>query len=346
MDIYSPAVLNRVVQDLKGNVSTFLLDMFFPEVSVSTQEEIFFDVLSNKPRLAPFVSPLVEGQIVQSRGYTTKSFSPAYIKDKRPLEDGKAVRRLAGQPIAGPIDPMTNRLLTIAGESEDQIAMLYRRLEWMAAEELRTGKVTVSGEKYPTVVVDFGRDAALSVVLLTTARWNDSAPTPIDDLEEWGTLVGEKSGASAVDVVMASNVWKVFRANAQVKDQVDAQKNLDARTLMNLGPDGTYGGAQFKGVIGSFNIWVYPETYVDDAGVTRKFVPDDYLLMGSRRGLEGVRHFGGIKDEKYGFQATDFFSKSWTQDDPAIRYLMLQSAPLVVPYRVNATLSARVIGGS
>jgi hypothetical protein len=28
--------------------------------------------------------------------------------------------------------------------------------------------------------------------------------------------------------------------------------------------------------------------------------------------------------------------------DPAARFMMLQSAPLVVPYRVNASLSAKV----
>lgn len=345
MDIYSPAVLSRVVQDLKAGVSTFLLDMFFPEVSISLQEEIFFDVLSDKPRLAPFVSPLVEGQIVQSLGYATKSFKPAYIKDKRVLEDGKAVRRLAGQPIAGPIDPMAHRMATLAAETEDQITMVTRRLEWMAAEVLRTGKVTISGEKYQTAVVDFGRDAALSVVLLTTARWDDPASTPIEDLEAWATLIGIKSGASAVDIVMASNVWASFRRHLDVKEQIDAQKNLDDRNALRLGPDSNYGGAIYKGTIGRFRIWVYPMTYVDEAGVTKNYVPDDYLLMASREGVEGVRHFGAIRDETAGFQAIDFYPKSWLQPDPAARFLMLQSAPLVVPYRVNATLSARVLNG-
>jgi hypothetical protein len=55
-----------------------------------------------------------------------------------------------------------------------------------------------------------------------------------------------------------------------------------------------------------------------------------------------VQHYGAIKDEAAGMQALDYFSKSWTQPDPAVRFLMLQSAPLVVPYRVNATLAAKV----
>lgn len=342
MDVFSSAVLNRVVDDLKDSVSTFLLARFFPEISVSLQEEIFFDVLTGKPRLAPFVSPLVEGQIVQSLGYVTKSFSPAYVKDKRVFEDGKVVRRRAGQPILAALDPMQQRLLNVAQESDDQVAMIKRRMEWMASEVLRTGKVTVSGEKYPTTLVDFGRDAALTVTLLTTARWNDSAPKPLDDLETWSGLIADKSGAVVTDVVMANNVWTVFRKNADVKEVLDKSKNFSPRTRIDIGPDAKVLGAAFKGQVGDFDIWTYAESYVDDAGVTQKYVPDDYLLMSCPQ-LEGVQHHGSIKDEEAGFQPRDFFQKSWTTPDPAVRWLLLQSAPLVVPYRVNASLAAKVM---
>lgn len=342
MDIFSSAVLNRVVQDLKTTTRPpFLLGRYFTEMSISTQEKIFFDVLTGKPRLAPFCSPLVEGQIVQSQGYVTNSFQPAYIKDKRVFEDGKPVRRRAGQPIAGALDAMANRNLLIAQESEDQIGMLQRRMEWMAAEVLRTGKVTVTGEKYPTTVVDFGRDAGLTVTLSGASRWNQGTADPIGDLETWAGLVRDASGASPTDVIMAQNVWNLFRGFDDVRDLLNRQTNLDSRTQLNVGPDAARLGYTDKGTVGDFHIWIYHDEYVDDAGATQDFLPDDYLLMPAQT-LEGVQHYGQIKDEAAGFQATDYFSKSWTQPDPAVRFLMLQSAPLVVPYRVNATLSVKV----
>ncbi len=55
MDVFTPAVLNRVIDDLKDSVSMFLLSMFFSEISTSTQEEIYFYVMTGKPRLSPFV---------------------------------------------------------------------------------------------------------------------------------------------------------------------------------------------------------------------------------------------------------------------------------------------------
>lgn len=342
IDIYSSAVLNRVVQDLKADVQTFFLDTFFPEISISPQEEIFFDVLSDKPRLAPFVSPLVEGQIVQSLGYTTKSFKPAYIKDKRVLEDGKAVRRLAGQPIAGALDPAASRAATIAAESADQLRMLNRRMEWMAAQVLLNGSVTVTGEKYPTSIVNFGRDASLTVTNTGADLWSDPGSDPIEDLEAFAALVRDASGSNPVDVTMAQNVFTAFRSNAKVKDLLKGDNGYDTRNALNLGPNSQRAGATFMGQVGAFRIWVYADSYINEAGVSAKYLPDNYLIMASSD-LEGVRHHGAIRDEAAGFQSLDYYSKSWTQPDPAARYLMLQSAPLVVPYRVNASLSAKVL---
>ena len=343
MDIYTPAVLNRVVDDLKDDpaVGTHLVNRYFNEVSQSLQEEVYFDVLTEKPRLAPFVSPLVEGQIVRSQGYATKSFRPAYIKDKRVMEDGKAVRRRPGMPIAGPLDPMQMRLLQVAAHSEDQIRMVNRRLEWMASTVLRTGQVTISGERYPTTVVDFGRDPSLTVTLTSGSLWSDDGADPLEDLEEWSGLIRGVSGARAAEVHMAENVWRVFRKNAAVKELLQDNRYSPASAL-EIGAQAAKLGATYKGVIGDFQIWIYADSYVDDAGVVRKYLPDDYLLLVSPD-VDGVRHFGGIKDEDVGFQVRDYFQKSWKQPDPAVRYLMLQSAPIVVPYRINATLSAKVL---
>lgn len=344
VDLYSPAVLNRVVQDLKSQaLSPFLLDTFFGEVSVSTTEEIYFDVLTGKPRLAPFVSPLVEGQIVESLGYVTNSFKPAYVKDKRVFEDGKPVRRAPGQAIVAPVDPMDLRRINLATESIDQISMLNRRLEWMAAKIMLTGSVTITGEKYPTTVVNFGRDAALTITNTGTALWTDAGSDPLADLENWAALIRTKSGANAVDVVMAQNVFSAFRSHAKVKDMVNKNQGYSRRTDLDLGPNSMRAGATYMGTFGAFNIWVYSDSYVDETNTVGQYIPDNYLVMAATGQVEGVRHFGAIKDETAGFQALDYFQKSWTLPDPAARFLMLQSAPLVVPYRINATLGAKVV---
>lgn len=99
MDIFSTQVLAKVVERLRTPPS-FLLDTFFPNVQTSDKEEIFFDVTDSKPRISPFVSPLLPGKVVDGGGYQTKSFKPAYVKDKRRLTSTYLINALPARQSA------------------------------------------------------------------------------------------------------------------------------------------------------------------------------------------------------------------------------------------------------
>jgi len=92
VDIFSTHVLTRVVENLV-RPSSFLLDTFFMSEQTEESEEIHFDIDKSKPRLTPFVSPLVAGQVVDDEGYMTKSFKPAYAKDKRRFDPTRPLKR-------------------------------------------------------------------------------------------------------------------------------------------------------------------------------------------------------------------------------------------------------------
>ena len=341
MDVFTSAVLTRVINGINMQApSAFLLSRWFPVVETSFSEDIMFDVVDGRPRLAPFVLPTVEGQIVRELGHRTQSFRPAYVKPKTPFEQGKSYRRRPGQPLVLPTDPGLLIDLAISDMLSDHRQMIVRRKEWMAAQVARTGAVTVSGEKYPTVVVDFGRNAALNVTLAGAARWNDSAPDPLGNLETWAGLVRTYSGTNPIDVVMAEDAWTSLRKNAEVKAFLD-NPGRSARTVLDIAPDARVLGATFKGTLGDFNLWIYNETFEDEAGVLQKYIPDGELVMGGP-GIEGAQHHGAIRDERAGFQPFEMFSKSWIEEDPPVRWILTQSAPLVVPYRVNGVLRAKV----
>lgn len=79
MDIFTTGVLARVVAALPFP-SPFVLNSFFTALQTETSEEIHFDVASARRRLAPFVSPIVAGKVVQSQGFITKTLSPPTSK--------------------------------------------------------------------------------------------------------------------------------------------------------------------------------------------------------------------------------------------------------------------------
>ena len=82
MDIFDTNVLVQVVPNLLV-AQNWLLDRFFPNVVTSDTEFVSIDVDIGLRRMSPFVSPLVQGKLVESRKVQTNTFKPAYIKDKR-----------------------------------------------------------------------------------------------------------------------------------------------------------------------------------------------------------------------------------------------------------------------
>jgi hypothetical protein len=343
IDIFNTHVLSKVVERL-DRPSSFLLDTFFGQEQTEESEEIHFDIDKSKPRLTPFVSPLVAGKVVDDEGFTTKSFKPAYAKDKRRFDPARPLKRSIGEKIGGTLSPQQRLEANLNRTLIKQLENLTRREEVMASEALRTGKVTVSGDEYPTVVVDFQRDAALTVALAGGSRWGETGVSALDNLEDWVALIQEKSGAVGRTVIMDALAWRVFKSDPKVEKLLDIRRIADS-TNLSLGPLAFGQGnelARYVGTIGDLDFWVYNDRYVDDNDVVQKLLPDYTVLVGSTGQLEGTRCYGAIQDEKAGYRAQRYFSKSWLEEDPAVRWLLLQSAPLIVPYRPNASFCATV----
>lgn len=333
---FDTAVLNKVVQDLR-QPSNFLLDMFFPNVQTSDDREIYFDIDESKPRITPFVHPTVAGQVVDDGGFSTKSFRPAYAKDKRVFDAQKPLKRTIGENIGGSMNPGQRLNAAINRAMTDQLEMLTRREAVMASEALVSGTVTVSGEKYPEVVVNFQRDAGLTVDISGGTAWSDTTAKGIHNLETWATLIQDTSGAVSTKVVMDPKAWGHFRLQEQTEKFLEYRRGTS--NSINVDPLVRGEGpskARYVGSVGEFDIYVYQEKYVDVDGTDKQMLPDNTVILAGAD-LEGTRGYGLIEDEKAGFKSQRYFTKSWMEEDPAIRWLLLQSAPLVFPYRPNAS---------
>ncbi|HDT0714114.1 TPA: major capsid protein, partial [Morganella morganii subsp. morganii] len=213
MNIFDTNVLIQVVPNLMTS-QNWLLDKFFPNITESDTEEVSIDVDVGLRRLAPFVSPLVEGKLVESRKFQTNSFKPAYIKDKRAPDLRKPIRRQIGERIGGQYSAAEREMLNLQFELADQIDMINRRLEWMAASALQTGTVTVTGEGYETQVVDFGRSSDLTIALSGADKWPETVEAgktntkPSADIEDWAQRMLKESGAVATDIIFTTKSWK------------------------------------------------------------------------------------------------------------------------------------------
>lgn len=345
MDIFSTATLVQTVPNLKTS-QNWLLDRFFPNVVTYETEEVAIDVEVGSRRMAPFCSPLVQGKIVESRRYQTNTFKPAYIKDKRVPDLRKPIKRQFGERIGGEFTLAERAMYNMQAEMEDQIDGTNRRLEWMAAKALQTGKVTIKGEGFETTEVDFGRDSDLTITLTGANMWPTTIVAgntkPTDDLEAWATRVLQKSGVVVTDVVFTSKSWKAFKCDERViKNGIEQPLLSPYNNAVNPGTH-VQVGAIYMGRWGQFDLWLYNDWFIDPDDNIEKPMIDDGSVVLSGSQLQGTRAFGAILDDEFNYGAMAYAPKTWVEKDPGQRFIMMQSAPIIIPSRVNASFCAKV----
>ena len=342
---FSTIDLIQVVPTLKRS-QKFLFDRFFPNLQMSDTEFVAIDIDVGIRRMAPFVSPLVAGKLVEQRRYQTNTYKPAYIKDKRAPDLRKPVMRMIGERIGGGVMTGAEReQANINFEMADQIDILDRRLEWMSAQALLNGKIIVSGEGFPTELIDFGRDASLTTALSGSAQWTPTnvvnlSATPNQNIEAWTHNILRLSGAQVTDIVFTTSPWDGFIQDPVVKGAIYYPKLSDAGNQINPGAQVKH-GAVYKGRWGQFDLWVYNDWFVDDNNVEQPMIPDGNIILCGEQML-GTRAYGQIMDPAFNYEALPYAPKTWVEQDPAQRLLLMQSSPLVIPSRVNASFCANV----
>lgn len=322
---------------------------FFPRQVNFQEEEIAFDKVStNYARLAPFVAPNVQGQVLKHQGFNRRSFKPAYLKPKDVVDPNMIIPIMPGEvPAEGQMTLEQRRLAVLAYLLEQQRSMHENRWEWMAAQAAIYGYVDVVGENYPKVRVDFGRDAALTIA----SDWSASDATPLENIYAARRLANDKSmsGATIQTIIMGDQAWASFYAKEKdrLKDLMDKTQVNGNTTITKLW-DG-FEGIEYMGRIagyqggGLIDIWVDTRKYTDENGVQQYLMPRKGCV-GISDAIDGVRCFGAIMDKRAGYQSLTMFPKNWENEDPSVEYLMTQGAPLMVPADPNA--SFLIITGS
>jgi hypothetical protein len=90
------------------------------------------------------------------------------------------------------------------------------------------------------------------------------------------------------------------------------------------------------------DIYTYCEWYIDPVDkIEKPMIQDDKVIL-IDPSARFERHYGMIKDLK-GNGVAARFPKSWEQEDPSVRWIMLQSAPICAPHQIDAITVATVL---
>jgi len=352
--VYDSDTLLAVLRDPKAMrpVPSYWLDVCFKRQVTFDSEWIDFGDLGDDVRkLAPLVVPTAQGKPIMSGAERRQRVKPAYVKPKDPITASRVFQTIAGQgELAGAVDcskmtPRTRFQVEVSRILNAHNKAIRMRWEWMAAEAVLNGKVTLEDEAYPKTVVDFERDAAHTITLAPGSRWGDANVDIIDSLESMIQTVREARMGGAVDrITIGSKVMRVLRNDTKIRELMNLNYRNDLANGVNV-YNGVMEGVsvEYAGTLGNgLPIYVYHDYYHDETGAKVNFMADtDIVLTGPN--LVGVRAFGGIQDKKANFRAVPMFPKMWDNEDPSATFIMTQSAPLMVPVNPNATLRATVV---
>lgn len=316
---------------------TFLLDTFFPTIRQSDTDIVDIDIVKGKRKLAPFVAPMHEGIAVIDEGYHTDTFRPPYIKAKKVSTAMEMLKRLPGNTIyQGEFSPSQRAAQKVGEDLRELQDMITRREEWMAAQALTTGKIHVQGEGV-NQIIDFQMRPDHQEILTGGALWSSATSNPIRDLRRWQEKIVQDSGLVARVAVLGRDVLNAFLDNEKVQKVLDNYRiqlgQIDPQSLPN--------GAKYWGSIDDIDLYSYNEWYLDDNGVEQPMVPANTIIVGANT-ARTARHYGAIHDLD-ATAAVPYFPKSWTQQDPSVRFVMLQSAPLVIPHQIDAFMSIKAV---
>jgi hypothetical protein len=349
IDIFNARTMLDAVSQMK-RPGTFLRDLFFPLSRQCDTKTVDVDIVKGKRRLAPFVSPLAEGRPVENRGFTTKTLSPGYLKPKIATTAEQLMNRRPGEVLyAGTLTPQARAEQKLAEDLAELYDMCTRREEWLAAQALNNGVVTmiIKGDTEDQVMeIDFQMEATHQITLSGTGLWSDGNSDPLADLRTWGALILRDSGLMATDVVMGSDVVDTFMTHAKVKDLLDVRK----MEIGQIKPENFPNGVSYVGTVNlpglAVDIWAYLEWFEDDTtGTEGPAVPAKKLFMGSKRAQNTQLH-AAIQDLEAiesGLVAAARYPKSWVTKDPSVRWLMMQSAPLMALNQPDAFVTAQVL---
>lgn len=319
---------------------------FFPQIVQFTQEEIDFTKISDIRKLAPLVVPTAQGVPIYTAAERLSSVKPAYIKMKDPVVATEMMRARAGSGELGRgrarLTPQ-QRYVKLIGDIVLQHRLAWaRRLEWMAANAVIDGQVTLEGERYPKTVVDFGRDSAHSIALTGSAQWGQAGVSILRSIQTFRQIVRRaKFGGMTNRLTVGANVVPLIQQDAELREFLSNQWRSGTNISIKMGMlEGLE--VEYLGNIEGVEIWAYSDWYQTPDGTVVPYMdPNDVVLTGP--GLNGVQAFGAIQDVRAQFQPEQVFVKMGEEFDPSATVVLTQSAPLMVPVMPNTTLRASVL---
>ena len=343
MDLFDTRTMLDAVEQMKP-ARRFLMDTFFGGANARTfpTKTVDIDVVKGKRKMAPFVHPRLPGSLVSREGMRMDTYTPPYIQPKIETEADLILKRSAGETPYSSKPAVQRAAEQLGKDLADLDDQIVRREEWMCAQALTTGRIRVLGEGVDDTI-DFLMEASHKITL-STGKWNAAGSDPIGNLRQWKRgVIAKDSGRTANVAVLSGEAVDAFQANELVMKMLNTRR-VD---LGLIKPEELPDGVTYLGYLNDpgVDLYSYDEWYLDESGDEQPMIPAGGLILGSTN-TRNAMLYAAIQDLaaiESGLVEARRFPKSWVTDEPSVRWLKMQCAPLAGFLEPDAFLYAKVV---
>ncbi len=337
-DLFHWRSLTRSMEQIKP-VPRMLQDLIFKQRITNPTDVIDIDLIIGGVRTCPFVSPVEGGTIISKLKQETRSVRPGRLRPKKPFGAYDLLTtRMPGQNlyVQGGGDITSAMAQRIALEQQDLRNTIDATVEWMCGQAL-TGSLTVSQDNI-SFGVDYKVPDTHKITLGSGHKWNEDSVDGqdiLDDLQTWADLIGDAIGMAPDLVIMGRTAAKALRSKVKKEEWMDTTRALSGAGNLVWQVSNAYMGSLL-----GMNIYRYGGT-VEHAGSDTNILGADKVSMICTQARISIE-FGLIVDLEATVQA-EYFSTSWEEKDPSVRWILSESDPLPVLWQPECLVYADVL---
>jgi len=342
------ASLSATVNEIKSP-NSFVLRLLYGRKETKATESIELSTLTGGREMAPFVKKNGEAVMVGGLGETFANVEPPNIRIKRPMTPSEVLfKRRPGTVIFPSGDEQVSAIQAhIARDAQHMADLITNAEEYLACMTLQ-GTISYTVNDQDNFTITFPKPSANNVTL--TTFWDDAdstLPSPELNFLTAKRLASDAHGLGITDAIMGSEASVAFLTLAKKQGGLLENPNVSIGgvTFNEMFRDD---GVIYLGTYSGIRCWEYART-VDIDGVATPLIRAKYVeFVAATPAAETVEYFAAIADWKalQGrlFQAQRF-SKSWEEEDPSVRQLLITSRPLPTPRRPGFVVSMKVVSG-
>jgi len=252
---------------------------FFGNKEREDTEIVELDKKFKGVRVAQFVNPDAVADGSEKLAFDNYTFKLPTVQDSVPVTAKELKRRLFSDTVYAQKTPAAKAAVLVADIQSEQMDKVENAMELMAIDACFNGTITVVG-KGENRAIDFNRNAANTIDLLTGNYWDEAGGTPASDTDTFIELIGA-DGSNATHIIGRVATMGVYVGKLETTDDFDSRRIDRGELVFESFAD--VNGAIFYGRYKGLEIWGFDGNYEDSDGAAQKAVPDKKVVVLSAR---------------------------------------------------------------